>query len=54
MSDRAVTIKIGGVAGQHAAGLELVARAAPSDSIVVHGGGHEVAEWSRRLMAGCA
>lgn len=46
---RVVTIKIGGIAGQHAAGLELVARAAPADTVVVHGGGNEVAEWSRRL-----
>lgn len=50
MSDaRPVTIKIGGTAGQHAAGLELVARSAPRDTVVVHGGGNEVAEWSRRL-----
>ncbi len=44
-----VTIKIGGTAGQHAAGLDLVARAAPPDTVVVHGGGNEVADWSRRL-----
>jgi acetylglutamate kinase len=44
-----VTIKIGGTAGQHAEGLALVARAAPQDTVVVHGGGNEVAEWSRRL-----
>ena len=44
-----VTIKIGGTAGQHAAALDLVARAAPQDTVVVHGGGNEVADWSRRL-----
>jgi acetylglutamate kinase len=46
---RPVTIKIGGVAGQHVAGLEVVARDAPADTVVVHGGGNEVAEWSQRL-----
>jgi acetylglutamate kinase len=44
-----VTIKIGGVAGRHAAGLEVIAHEAPPDTVVVHGGGNEVAEWSRRL-----
>ena len=47
--ERPVTIKIGGVAGQHADGLALIARAAPPDTAVVHGGGNEVAEWGRRL-----
>lgn len=45
----AVTVKIGGVAGGHAASLEAVARSAPRDTVVVHGGGSEVAAWSRRL-----
>ena len=49
MSGRPLTIKIGGVAGQHAAGLAVVARDVPPDSVVVHGGGTEIAEWSRRL-----
>jgi acetylglutamate kinase len=44
-----VTIKIGGTAGQHADGLAFIARAAPPETVVVHGGGNEVAEWSRRL-----
>jgi acetylglutamate kinase len=48
-AERPVTIKIGGVAGQHADGLAVVARDAPPDTVVVHGGGNEVAEWSRRL-----
>ena len=45
----AVTVKIGGAAGQHAASLEAVARCAPPDTVVVHGGGSEVAAWTRRL-----
>jgi len=44
-----VTIKLGGIAGAHAASVEVVARWAPPGSVVVHGGGNEVAEWSRRL-----
>jgi acetylglutamate kinase len=44
-----VTIKIGGVAGQHAASLRWLARSAPPTTVVVHGGGNEVADWSRRL-----
>ena len=49
MSGRPVTIKLGGVAGQHADSVRVVAEAAPADTVVVHGGGNEVAEWSRRL-----
>lgn len=49
MSGPPVTIKIGGVAGRHAASLEAIAALAPASSVVVHGGGSEVAEWSRRL-----
>lgn len=49
MSGRAVTIKIGGVAGQHADSLTWLARNAPPQTVVVHGGGNEVATWSRRL-----
>jgi acetylglutamate kinase len=45
----AVTIKLGGVAGQHAQSVRLVAETAPADTVVVHGGGNEVGEWSRRL-----
>lgn len=48
MTERAVTIKIGGVAGQHAQSLQWLARSAPPTTVVVHGGGNEVAEWSRR------
>jgi acetylglutamate kinase len=44
-----VTIKIGGVAGQHAASIGVIASEAPPSTIVVHGGGSEVAAWSRRL-----
>jgi len=49
MSGRPVTIKIGGVAGQHADSLAWLARHAPPETVLVHGGGNEVAEWSRRL-----
>ena len=44
-----LTVKIGGIAGQHAGTLSLLADRAPADTVVVHGGGTEVAEWSRRL-----
>ena len=46
---RAITIKVGGVAGQHGDSLAFLARSAPPDTVIVHGGGNEVAEWSRRL-----
>jgi acetylglutamate kinase len=49
MNDRPVTIKIGGVAGQHAESVAWLARHAPPSTVLVHGGGGEVAEWSRRL-----
>lgn len=49
MSTRPLTVKLGGVAGQHAAGVMLLARSAPRDTVVVHGGGNEVERWSRRL-----
>ena len=44
-----MTIKLGGVAGRHAESVRLVAASAPADTVVVHGGGNEVGEWSRRL-----
>jgi acetylglutamate kinase len=49
VSGRRVTIKIGGVAGQHADSLAWLAGNAPPETVLVHGGGNEVAEWSRRL-----
>jgi acetylglutamate kinase len=49
VSPAAVTIKLGGVAGGHAASLDVVARSAPPATVLVHGGGNEVAAWSRRL-----
>ena len=49
MTARPVTIKIGGVAGQHTESLLWLAQSAPPTTVVVHGGGNEVAEWSRRL-----
>ena len=49
MSDAPLTIKLGGVAGAHAASIgELAGRAEPG-WVIVHGGGNEVADWSRRL-----
>ena len=48
MTGRPVTIKIGGVAGQHIQSLAWLAHSAPAQTVVVHGGGNEVAEWSRR------
>lgn len=45
----ALTIKLGGIAGAHAASVGAVARSAPPATVVVHGGGNEVADWSRRL-----
>jgi acetylglutamate kinase len=44
-----ITIKLGGVAGQHAASVLLVANATPRNTVVVHGGGNEVERWSRRM-----
>ncbi|MCA1587728.1 MAG: acetylglutamate kinase [Chloroflexi bacterium] len=49
MSARAVTVKVGGVAGQHAESVRLLATAAPRETVVIHGGGNEVERWSRRL-----
>lgn len=49
MSLGPITIKLGGVAGEHAESVRLVARTAPPDTVVVHGGGTEVERWSRRL-----
>jgi acetylglutamate kinase len=47
--ERPVTIKVGGVAGRHAEALAFLARGASLSTVIVHGGGNEVAEWSRRL-----
>ena len=49
MNGRPVTIKIGGVAGTHAASVDMLARMGPPSTVLVHGGGGEVADWSRRL-----
>jgi acetylglutamate kinase len=49
MSGERLTIKLGGMAGAHAASLDaLIGRAAPG-WVIVHGGGNEVGDWSRRL-----
>lgn len=49
MTARPLTIKIGGVAGQHAESLRLLAAAVPPETVVIHGGGNEVERWSGRL-----
>lgn len=49
MSQRPTTVKLGGVAGRHAASVRFIAESAPPATVVVHGGGAEVATWSRRL-----
>lgn len=49
MSARPVTIKIGGIAGEHADSVRLLAAAVPRETVVIHGGGNEVERWSRRL-----
>ena len=49
MSGESLTIKLGGVAGAHAASLEALVERAMRGWVVVHGGGNEVADWSRRL-----
>jgi acetylglutamate kinase len=44
-----LTVKLGGVAGAHAAGLRALIEHATPDWVIVHGGGAEVADWSKRL-----
>lgn len=49
MTGGPLTVKLGGVAGAHRASLETIAAHADGSCVVVHGGGSEVADWSRRL-----
>ena len=49
MSDSVLTIKLGGTAGAHAASLAVLVERAEPGWVVVHGGGTEVGDWSRRL-----
>jgi acetylglutamate kinase len=49
MSPELLTIKLGGVAGAHAASLSVLAERAVPGWVIVHGGGNEVGDWSRRL-----
>ena len=49
MSEELLTIKLGGVAGAHAASLSVLAERAVPGWVIVHGGGNEVGDWSRRL-----
>ncbi|HET8587565.1 MAG TPA: acetylglutamate kinase [Candidatus Limnocylindria bacterium] len=44
-----LTVKLGGLAGAHAAGLRTLTEHATSEWVIVHGGGAEVADWSTRL-----
>lgn len=49
MSEELLTIKLGGVAGAHAASLAVLAERAVPGWVIVHGGGNEIGDWSRRL-----
>ncbi len=49
MTGTTLTIKLGGVAGRDAAALAVLAERAAPGWVLVHGGGAEVAAWSRRL-----
>jgi acetylglutamate kinase len=49
VTGRPTTIKIGGVVGAHDDALRTLARQAPADAVIVHGGGHEIERWTRRL-----
>ena len=49
MTESALTIKLGGTAGAHAATLAVLVERAEPGWVIVHGGGAEVGDWSRRL-----
>lgn len=49
MRSGALTIKLGGTAGAHAASLSVLVERAEAGWVIVHGGGDEVGDWSRRL-----
>jgi acetylglutamate kinase len=49
MSGDLLTIKLGGVAGAHAASTAALTERAAPGWVIVHGGGNEVGDWSRRL-----
>ena len=49
MNGGRVTIKLGGIAGAHAGSLAVLAARAAPGWVVVHGGGDDVGDWSRRL-----
>ena len=49
MTPEPLTIKLGGVAGAHGAALSVLASRAIPGWVIVHGGGNEVDDWSRRL-----
>ena len=49
MTDAAVTIKLGGSIGEPGPGLSALIAQAPAPTVLVHGGGKEIAAWSARL-----
>lgn len=49
MTAETLTVKLGGVAGAHAASLAVLTERATAGWVIVHGGGNEVNEWSRLL-----
>jgi acetylglutamate kinase len=49
MTGGLLTIKLGGVAGAHAASNAALTERAEPGWVIVHGGGNEVGDWSRRL-----
>lgn len=49
MNGSALTIKLGGTAGAHAASLATLVERAQPGWVIVHGGGDEVGIWSRRM-----
>ncbi|MGI8998841.1 MAG: acetylglutamate kinase [Candidatus Limnocylindria bacterium] len=49
MSGAPVTVKLGGTAGAHARSLAVLVERSEPGWVIVHGGGGEVGDWSRRL-----
>jgi acetylglutamate kinase len=49
VTDAPLTIKLGGSIGEPGAALATVLATAPTTTVLVHGGGNEIASWSERL-----
>jgi acetylglutamate kinase len=49
VTDAALTIKLGGSLGEAGPGLSALIAAAPASTVLVHGGGNEIAAWGERL-----